>query len=178
MVFPCPASPSPPTPLMMGPYHSQTLPEIQLTNSSLVEYQQDCPLDPQEAVWQAQCEAERDQCYNDLLAAFNTIEAVKRSVKKNEILRWNDKEKKAVDNLIEAMKTDYAFWAESSTSYPKNMELLKIYTEIVGEMAKLIEFETKRLKRKVRKLDLLVAQFQKKHVVILEAKRFQREKGG
>lgn len=172
MVFPCPASPSPPTPLMMGPYHSQTLPEIQLTNSSLVEYQQDCPLDPQEAVWQAQCEAERDQCYNDLLAAFNTIEAVKRSVKKNEILRWNDKEKKAVDNLIEAMKTDYAFWAESSTSYPKNMELLKIYTEIVGEMAKLIEFETKRLKRKVRKLRVLVNQFQRATMPYLKQNDF------
>merc|ERR1711933_304765 len=78
----------------------------------------------------------------------------------------------AVDNLMKAMDADWTFWADSV----KNMELLKIYTEIVGEMAKLIEFETKRLKKKNRKLDLLVAQFQKNTLSYLKQNDFNVKK--
>merc|ERR550534_2924435 len=155
----------------METFHSQTLPEVQLSPSSM-ESQPDYQLGPQEAVWQAQYEAEREQCNRELIDAKNKINAVKRLVKKNEIQRWNDKEKKAVDNLMKAMDADWTFWADSI----KNMELLKIYTEIVGEMAKLIEFETKRLKKKNRKLDLLVSQFQKNTLSYLKQNDFNVKK--
>jgi len=167
MVFPCPPSPSPTLLPMMNSFHSQSLPEVQLSQSSM-EFQPDYPLGPQEAVWRAQYEAEREQCHRDLLDVFNTINGVKRLAKKNVIQRWNDKEKDAVENLIEDMKSDFTFWADSN----QNMELLKIYTEIVGEMAKLIEFETKRLKKKNRKLDLLVTQFRKDTLPYLKQNDF------
>jgi len=172
-VFACPPSPSPTLYPMMETFHSQTLPEVQLPPSSMaMECQPDYQLGPQEAVWQAQYEAEREQCNRELIDAKNKINAVKRLVKKNEFQRWSDKEKKAVDNLMKAMDADWTFWADSV----KNMELLKIYTEIVGEMAKLIEFETKRLKKKNRKLDLLVAQFQKNTLSYLKQNDFNVKK--
>ena len=47
----------------------------------------------QEAVRQVRGMKRPVPCYDLLAAAFNTIEAVKRAGKKNEILRWYDEEK-------------------------------------------------------------------------------------